>query len=101
MSDEIFFSDAERKRPNVSSKGLFNLKTVVTQNVVSNNEYQFSSSPPNDDIDEIENKKRKKSPTFPNQNALIEYLTKPDFKQLSIGKIIPSKLASLLFFLFI
>jgi hypothetical protein len=102
MSDEILLSDAERKRPNVSSKSLLNLKSIITQNVTLNNtiekstEYKFSSCQQNDDFDEIENKKRKKSQTFPNQNLLINYLTKPNLKQLSTRRII--KLAILGFF---
>jgi hypothetical protein len=101
MSDQILFSDTERKRSNVSSKSLLNLKTIITQNVTSNNnieksnEYKLLSFQQNDDFDEIEKKKRKKTQEFPNQNALIEYLTEPNLKKLSIQRIITSKLANL------
>jgi len=103
MSDQKLLSNTERKRPNVSSKSLLNLKSIITQNVTSNNnieklnEYKVSSPQPNDDFDEIENKKRKKSQTYPNRNVLIEYLTKPDLKKSSTQRIITSKLAILVF----
>jgi hypothetical protein len=89
MSNEILLSNKERKRPNVSSKSLLNLKSIITQNITLN-ENKCSSFQPNDDddFDEIKNKKRKKSQTYPNPNVLIEYLTKPDLKQLSTRRII-------------
>jgi hypothetical protein len=96
MSDETLLSNKERKRPNVSSKSLLNLKSIITQNVTLN-ENKCSSFQPNDDFDEIKNKKRKKSQTYPNSNVLIEYLTKPDLKQLSTRRIITSKLVILVF----
>ena len=62
------------------------------------NEYKCASSQQSDYVDEIEKKKRKNSPSSPNRNVLIEYLSKSDLKKPSHRRIITSKLAILNFF---
>ncbi|CAF1016011.1 unnamed protein product [Rotaria sordida] len=105
MSNTISLSpDKNRKRPSVSSKCLLNIKSIVTQNVSINNNNKTAclrsptSIPPPlpvinslisskdsinnfDNTKEIENKNRKKSQSFPNQNILIECIKKSDLKK--------------------
>lgn len=88
-------SDNERKRPFVCSQSLQNLKTIVIENVTSNNSFEKFSC---DHSDEIIKKKRKESSLFTNRNVLIEHLTKPDWKNVSSQRIVTLKLAALIFF---
>lgn len=78
-------SETEGKRRNESSISLLNLKSLMTQNIVPNNNFiEYKSlSIEEEETDEIENKRRKISQTFLNSNGPTEYLTTPDFKSLS------------------
>jgi hypothetical protein len=98
--------DKDKKRPSVSSKCLLNIKSIVAHNVSSNTTNKnaclrssTSTLPPLplidlsiipkeninhfDDRKDIEEKKRKKSQSFPNRNVLTEYLQKTDLKKTS------------------
>jgi hypothetical protein len=107
-------ADKEKKRPSVSSKCLLNIKSIVSQNVSSNTTNKnaclhspTSAFPPLplmdvtqtskesinhlNDREEMDEKKQKKSQSFPNRNVLIEYLQKTDVKKPSNRQISATK----------
>ena len=69
MSNQIALSDLERKRPNITSESLLNVKTNVTVN---------SSSAIERTDDEIDNKRSKTTPT---ENTLIASV--PDSERMN------------------
>jgi predicted nucleic acid binding AN1-type Zn finger protein len=79
------FPDKGRKRPYVSSKGLLNLKSLITQNALSINKSQKQND------DQIEEKRQKKSQVYPTQNVIREYLTKSNRNKLSNRRFITTK----------
>ncbi|CAF4442815.1 unnamed protein product [Rotaria sp. Silwood2] len=93
----MLLSNKEKKHPFICSKNVFNLKSMINQNVTSTNHFEkfkkckYSSLQQKSYADEMGKKKRKKLQSHPNRNVLIEYLTEPELKKFSYRHIFASK----------
>ncbi|CAF1183641.1 unnamed protein product [Rotaria sordida] len=97
MSKRILLSEKSKKCPVICSKSVLNLKSMINQNVTSNNYFEkpkkckYSLLQQKNYVNGIEKKKRKNLQSYSNRNVLIEYLRKPDMKKISYQRTVISK----------